>query len=575
MKRLISLVLVATLGLITLAGAQTGLDPAKFISSNCLVYAQSENLNALLVAVESYAKDFGIDIGQGNLPLLLSSQVFGQPGFPGLAINRKAAVFVYFNENVPAMAMPGFVLLLPITSEAAFKRDALPKLNIPPNITPRYRDGYAVLALDDRSLREFNNGKRSAAPLFGGTQLQAYLNLRLIAKTMNKAVDGMGAMMTRGSDLQSLIANQMMAFYKDMLKQMFNQTLSLNLDKRGLEGGMAVEYDPKGAMAKLGSGLTAGEPAALAFMPADSILVSSGKVNWKAYYEIYAPLFAMLGTLDAELGKMAGDFVKQASANYKSEMTMALVAPADRPGMTLLSATPVVDPLKALATCRTLVARFNRLPLLGKLQEQGPQIKLVLSERAVTIAGVPVHRLALQLTPPSNITLTDSQKKILNFVTELLSGTIAYSGGMEFAAFGTEAESRIRELLNLSKGQGKGFKTSPGYAQLSRDYGKQAKHGVFYASLSVFLKELFRIAALIEPDNSGMARISSLFANASLAKPAVHGFYSYKGSTMSMRGVIGSEELRSLFQLLAQAQGLKHMDTAPATPGGEEEDGGY
>lgn len=542
-RKTLTLVVVSLL----LCGFSLSAEPVDHVPGDCAFFIQLEDMNGLLASVEKYAKQFGLPWKPGKLSNMISLQLIGRGGFPGIDMSRPAALFLMLDKERPMASEPRVALMIPVSDRTLFRQLVLPKIGGKKQAVVSYQDNYAFVSPEKATMESVLKGPHKKVNLIRNSQVSFHMDMTQFRTLFLQSMQSAARAARRVPLMRSL-----MLLYKDIIMQVDSQGYSLKLDDRGLEMGFRMEYKPGSDMAKVNADLGTGPVATLDLMPADSIALAASHVNWKGSLKMYDRMVGMVSNIDSQLGAAAHGFFHTLADSLHNELSLAMVPSLSNPGLNVVAAARVRSPQKLLDSVAETVKAINNIKQLKKIREKGDgNVGLSFKQNAESIADVPVHVVSLVLEPPSSATISSRDRKLIALVKSILTVRFTFLRRTVLVAMGPDGKTRLGDMARRLRGEGssKGFKQSDTYNLMRKHYGRFKKNGVYYLSLANLGSELIKLVSLFEKDQA-LSAIGAMLEKMDTKMGGLYGYSLSEGNATTMRLLFTKNEIFGIFQLI-------------------------
>jgi hypothetical protein len=504
----------------------------QFITRDCAVFIQVNRFNDILGEIEGYAGRFGLPIGRGQLGALLSMQLTGRIGFPGLDLARPIGLFLLKNGD-----STDIVFMLPITDQGAFR--ALQNSPVFAGNAVRFRDRYAIMA-EERVLNVFERGTRKATGTLPNAQILFYVDTTLLREEAQGIVSG------AGGNRANQLADRLTALQEGIFGEMRGISYGLSFTAQGIEFVSSMETRPNGMFSSMMRAFPAGEPALIARMPADSYFVSGSKVDIKALQPMYELFSGVLDSLVSGLGSVSVDLLREAGNIYGDDIAVALV-PGGREGFAAVGASRLLPNRDSRALMRSFAERFNALPAVRAANAaSGGKLAIVYTPNAGRLGTDSYDLMRLEYTPASGGAQGEPRAATARMLQEFFTLYIANKDGIEYWAMGGGAESRLTDLLAGTRTR---FTTTPAWRSITGSYGQQTKSGVYYLSSAGLIQETIRVLPRYGLDSGNTKAILDSLRRVQ-AGGGIYGISQFTNDVLMSRGTISRNEIDVIYNLI-------------------------
>lgn len=554
MKKTI-LVLMLLLAVVTLAA-----NPASRITSKCTLYFQLDRVEDAVGQIAGYAAYFGQQLTGQALLAQLSTQVFGQAGFPGINLGRPVGIYLY-SFTTPA-SLPGagqrpeIAVSVPVSDPALFRQVVVPRLMML-GLSSFTEGDRVILYTSPAALGEYRSGRRIKAHLGNDAHLSVYMNFEILRASIMGMIDQLKGL-PKGGSLGPLFSI-LMDIYRGMLDESRSVSYSLALREQGVEIGFAMEYMPGSRLAAL---MGAGKPSALpalAVLPVSSLAAFGSASDPDSSGKYLMDLLGKFANYP-EIQDFIRPVIRQLMDNAAGESAVAFL-PSPGIGFSIAVVNQVKSAASSRAFLAALEAKINSLPFLQKAAQKGAALKMVYRKNARTVAGQDVDTFQLEIQ--SREPIPEQQRAMVEVLLRLFTANIVYANGYQLMVFGDTPDRFLQEMIRNSAAPEGGFKTSAAWRKANRAYGKYPKNGFFYLSLQGFIKEILELAKPFLGAKAGMAESFNI--------PGA--FYGYTfSSTGKVEAVflLEREVVAGIAKLASMMMPKQGMDKNPSPDGNDK-----
>ena len=549
MKRVFPVILVCVLCVLPLSAAASPLQ--QYITRDCAVFVHVDKFNDILTEAEGYAIKFGVPIGKGQLGALLSMQLTGKVGFPGLDLTRPIGLFLLKNGNTQDT-----VFMLPVSDQNTFQKlmDERPTFV---GSSVRYRNRYAIIADNARVQDAFERGAKKTVSALPDAQILLYADTALLKGEMQDVITEMSGNANKET---RQLADALTKMYTDVIGEMKAVTYGLSFNARGMEIVSGMEASPQGAFASLVKSLPAGEPALIAKMPADSYLAVGSKINLASLQPMAGVCSDVFDAFFPGLGSISADLIKDAGEIYGDDAAFAM-APGAKGGFTALGAGRLLADKDSRALMQKFTERFNALPAVRNENTAPGKLTLVYTPNAGRVGADAYDRMRLDYVPGSAKAQDNPEMKAAAaLLRDFCTLYIAKKDGVEYWAMGGDAERRLADLLN---GTRPGFTTTAAWRSITGSYGQFARNGVGYMSTSGLVQEIVRVLPLFGLGEGDMKTMLESLKKIP-AGGGIYGIMQTANETITGRGTISKDEIDVFYSLVMSVS--KAMNTGKSRP---------
>ena len=517
----------------------------KYVTKNCAIYVQINKVNSLFTQVERYAALFGKKFNPGAIANLVSMNLFGSAGFPGIDINREIAFIMHMGKEIKNSV----VIFLPINDIGIFKsKTALMIHKKNKQTVISYKNGYAIIASSRQGLREVLSGKRKRVNMIKDYSISVYADNSILKKMITSSLSKLKYKLPMRDNLK--ILNKVIKFYTDMINQIKSYNFALNLDRRGIGFGYAIDTVPEGWLADMTKGIRDGSLQTLQILPADSFMITSSKVNFKSYSKLISMILPIYENI---IGKnttgLINSIAKELPRIYGDEISTAFLPGKGSAGLNFAAVLKSKSKLRSIAMFNTIARTLQNSEFIKKAKREGGIIKFTFSKNAEMINDNPVHLFRLSINVSGDNPPPANAMKIIKLLNQSMVLRISHVGPFELIAFGNESKSRLTEMMNIMKGRKNGFKSSEAYMKIRRHFGQYHSTGIFHVSLLKVIGEVLKNASHFDKQKqiAGMQKMLSRFTGKS---SGIYGYSSIKKNRILVRGIFSKTELFNIARMV-------------------------
>jgi len=476
MKRLALLVFLALLCVLPASAADATLQ--RYITTDCAVFVQLERFPEIVKEIEGYAVRYGLGLSKGQLDMLISMQLTGRTGYPGLDLARPMGVF----GMTAGDKLNGFVVMVPVADQNTLRGYLIQQgiLKSADTETIRYRDRYLIIASGADVMNAFERGAKKTIARLPDAQIAIHMDGAFIKKS---AAD-IDSVIDEESGAINQLAGKFRSGFIDGIKEL---SVGISFTPQGIQFASGIEAQPGSAYAEFLKSAGSGEPALIAKMPADSYFAAGTRMQIKWIQSSFGDVFAEFYDGFARgLGSALADAIKEAADIYGDDSAFALM-PAGEGAFSMVAAMKLAPGKDSKAFIAKYVERINALPALKNIGG-----RVIYTPNAGKIGADSYDLVKFESNTPQNFRgSARNLDKLLNSLTAM----IVAKNGVEYAAIGADAQRRLADLINGTK---PGFSTSAAWRTIAQNYGQYAKNGIFYISTSGAIKEIVRIVSAFD-----------------------------------------------------------------------------